>query len=271
MLFPTPAPYDRLHRPSFPLRSLRLIVFIAMMLGIGSAGILQAQERGWGDTWTQTRSDREHERQDALRRVAQAVKAKKSAEAESQLDALVRQSPENVEVRMTRAAVHTVMHRYDAALQDCAQAIALLQKQEPGALGVIYNHRAEIYLVMGKPAEARADLERAVRIDKTNAQFNNDLAWLLATSPDAKVRNGRLALEYAQAANRLSGGKDFQILDTLAAAEAEAGDFERAAKDEQRALGLAKGKKVEGGQKRLSLYEKHQPYREIAHEDVDRK
>jgi tetratricopeptide (TPR) repeat protein len=266
----TPVAFRRLGGLFLPpdfVRAFALPAFIFLQIAFTS---LQAQEQGWGDTWTQTRSDRERERHDALLQIAQAVKAKNYPEAERQLDDFVRRSPQNVDARMTRAAVHALMHRYDAALQDCAEAIALLQKQEPGALGLIYEDRAEIYRAMGKPAESRADLERALRVDKTNTKFNNELAWLLATSPDASVRDGHLAVHYAQAANRLSGGHDPALLDTLAAAEAEAGDFESAAREERKALALAKSKKVKGGEKRLSLYEKHQPYREIANENFGR-
>ena len=247
-------------------RSLRLTTALAVVF-LSGGGVLQAQERGWGDTWTHLRSDRDRQRQDALHQIAREVQEKKYAEAETHLDALVRQAPEKVDVRMMRAAVHAVMHRYDAALQDCAEAITLLQNQEPRALGEIYLHRAEIYNVMGKPGASRADLERAVRTDKSNAQFNNALAWLLATSPDEAVRDSQLALRYAQTANRLSGGHDPTVLDTLAAAEAAAGDFDVAAKHEREALGAAKGNKLHGGDKRLGLYEKHHPYREIASEN----
>ena len=56
----------------------------------------------------------------------------------------------------------------------------------------------------------------------------NDLAWLLATCPDNSVRNGQKAVELAQQAVQLSNGRSPEILDTLAAAYAEAGRFHEA-------------------------------------------
>ena len=48
---------------------------------------------------------------------------------------------------------------------------------------------------------------------------------MLATSPDAKLRNGRRAIELATRACELTKYKAAYILSTLAAAYAETGDF----------------------------------------------
>lgn len=240
----------------------------AALLIFLSVGAAQAQERGWGDTWTKPRSERQLESEKAFGQIAHDLQAKDYAGAERQIDALVKQSPENVGMRVWRARVHAAMKHYPAALQDCAEAITLLQKQEPRALGNIYTVRAAIYNAMGQPAAARAELERAVRTDKGNAQFNNNLAWFLGTSPDATQRNGSLAIRYARTALQLGGAHDPGLVDTLAAAEAEAGDFGQAAQHEREALALAKGNKLRRGDKRLRLYENHQPYREPATNEI---
>ena len=59
----------------------------------------------------------------------------------------------------------------------------------------------------------------------------NNLAWLLATSSDASIRDGNRAIELAKQAVQLSGGKDADYLRTLAAAYAETGRFAEAARD----------------------------------------
>jgi hypothetical protein len=56
----------------------------------------------------------------------------------------------------------------------------------------------------------------------------NNLAWALATCPDASLRNGAKAVRLAREANQLSGGKNPLILRTLAAACAENGQFAEA-------------------------------------------
>ena len=64
-------------------------------------------------------------------------------------------------------------------------------------------------------------------------------AWVLATSPDATIRNGGEALAFAVRAVELSGGKDARMLDTLAAAYAEKGQFADAALTARRAQARA--------------------------------
>jgi Flp pilus assembly protein TadD len=67
----------------------------------------------------------------------------------------------------------------------------------------------------------------------------NNLAWLLATCSKASLRNGGKAVELARQANALTGGENPIILNTLAAAFAEAGRFSEAVETARRALRLA--------------------------------
>jgi Flp pilus assembly protein TadD len=94
----------------------------------------------------------------------------------------------------------------------------------------------------------------------------NNLAWLLATCPDNSLRNGQKAVELAQQAVQLSGGKSPEILDTLAAAYAEAGSFPEAIETARQAsdLSTAQNKKplAEVIQNQLKLFETHSPYHE---------
>lgn len=196
-----------------------------------------------------------------INQIRREVGEKKYNDAERDLAALRKSAPHHAGVPLISAAAHVAMHRYDAALADCNVAIGLLQENAPNAVGDAYEARAEVYLRMGNPGASRADFERAVSSNKKNPEYNNALAWLLATSTDAAVRNGPLAVRYATTANALSGTHDAEMIDTLAAAEAEAGDFDLAAKYERQALTLFKAKETHGAEKRLSLFEKHQPFR----------
>lgn len=223
---------------------------------------LFAQERGWGDTWTQPGSEGERALKERTAQIKREVSEKKYGDAEKDLDALIRHSPENPGLRILAAAAHAAMRRYDAALQDFGEGLRLVKKYAPAAEGEILNGRALIYSMMGNGAASRADFERALRLNRGNAEFNNNFAWLLATSPDASIRDGKLALHYANTAAELGNYRDASTLDTLAAAEAEAGDFAAAAKYERSALSLSKDKKLRGGDKRLQLYESHQPFRQ---------
>jgi Flp pilus assembly protein TadD len=92
----------------------------------------------------------------------------------------------------------------------------------------------------GHDAEAAAQLEQAIRLAPGWADPCNQLAWLLATSPDSSVRNGGEALRLSARAVELSGGRDANALDTQAAAQAAAGRFDEAAATARAAGELAR-------------------------------
>ena len=91
------------------------------------------------------------------------------------------------------------------------------------------------------------------------------MARLLATCPDGKVRNGAEAIKYATKANKLAEWKNPYYLSTLAAAYAEVGKFDDAAKWSRRALEDPEAyspEELEIERQALRLYEARKPYRE---------
>jgi len=107
---------------------------------------------------------------------------------------------------------------------------------------------------------------RVLELEPNYWLAQNALAWLLATCPDASLRNGEEAAELALRAAQLSPGKYPQILDTMAAAYAESGQFEKAVEAAKEALRLLAGQAnpslADGVQTRLKLYEARTPYHE---------
>ena len=100
----------------------------------------------------------------------------------------------------------------------------------------------------------------------TNALALNGAAWFLATCPDAGLRDGPAAVGFAERAVAATGSRDPYILDTLAAAYAEVGQFEKAVALQKEVIsGIREEKKGECAA-RLKLYEAGRPYRE---EDPD--
>jgi serine/threonine-protein kinase len=93
------------------------------------------------------------------------------------------------------------------------------------------------------------------------------LARFLATCPDDKARDGKRAVEYATTACERSGWKNPMYLDTLAAAYAEAGQFEEAVRYQTRALEAPalKDDFRTAAKQRLELYRQKKPYREERH------
>ncbi len=114
----------------------------------------------------------------------------------------------------------------------------------------------------GHYSQAIVDLEESSRLDSTNSVVLNNLAWLLATAPDADARDGKKAVEYATKACELSKWQDAADVDTLAAAYAETGDFDNAVKWETKyldSLSLSASDAADG-QARLALYQAHKAY-----------
>ena len=96
----------------------------------------------------------------------------------------------------------------------------------------------ELYL-RTKYAESLAQLSLALRDEPDRITALNLAASLLATCPDASIRNGAKALSFAEEANQITKEENPVILDTLSAAFAENGSFTQAIEVEQRALALA--------------------------------
>jgi tetratricopeptide (TPR) repeat protein len=115
-----------------------------------------------------------------------------------------------------------------------------------------------------RPAEAIGQYREAVKLSETPVALNQ-LAWLLATCADDRVRNGVEAETFARKACEMTGNKVPTLLDTLAAAQAARGDFAKAAATAESALILAKQGKnaplVEEISARLELYKAKKPYR----------
>ena len=116
-----------------------------------------------------------------------------------------------------------------------------------------------------KSAEALAHWQKAREIDPGSVSAILGAAWLLATAHDASIRNGAEALSLAQSATSLAPADDPDLLDTLAAAYAENGDFAKAVDSGARALELAdaRGNATQAAaiRARLLLYRENHPYR----------
>ena len=112
--------------------------------------------------------------------------------------------------------------------------------------------------------EAVALLERGLQQDSQNLRMMAGLATLLATCPEARHRDGDRAVELAQGLVQRSGGNHIPSLNLLAAAQAEARDFDRAIRTSQQALALATASKqrllIQLTRSRLQLYQVGLPY-----------
>ena len=117
----------------------------------------------------------------------------------------------------------------------------------------------------GQFDEALAQYQTVLKIDPNDVQALNNIAWLRATHPDPKFRDGVQAMILARRAVELTPDNP-EILDTLAAAYAEAGRFPEAVETARKALDLAARQKklelVDALKTELLLYKSGTPFRE---------
>jgi len=95
----------------------------------------------------------------------------------------------------------------------------------------------------GNTKAAMDSLQQALDIEPNQVPIQNNLALLLATTPETALRDGARAVALATKANQLSGGANPSVLSTLAAAYAEEKNFELATATARRALELAVAQK----------------------------
>ena len=110
-------------------------------------------------------------------------------------------------------------------------------------------------------AKAVTSYEQAYQANYRHIGALNNLAWVLATSPDESVRDGKRAVKLAKRAMRMAGPKASFAADTLAAAFAESGDFQSATELQTLVLKNSVYKNQTENQQRLDLYEQGQAYR----------
>lgn len=121
------------------------------------------------------------------------------------------------------------------------EAIPIFRKllQANPRMATAHASLGDALLRRGRAAEALAHWRQALEREPDNLAVLIQTAWLLATNADASLRDGADAVKLAQHAADISGGQDPAILDTLAAAYAEAGRFAEASATARRAQGLA--------------------------------
>jgi tetratricopeptide (TPR) repeat protein len=193
-------------------------------------------------------------------------------QAIGEIEGLLKASPGNVALLNRLGSFYLLAGRPRKAIETATQIIAKDSDNYPAI-----RFRADAYLNIGKHAEAIADFEKALALKKDDETVLNNFAWVLATSPDEKLRDGPRALKLATKAAEATKFETPHVLSTLAAAYAETGDYENAAKWSQKAVELSQ-KDVEAAKdeadrkklqadhdqlkKELDNYHQHKPVRE---------
>lgn len=217
-----------------------LVAVVAVVLGVTT----RARSRVYDSVDTITADivrQQPHHAEAQLTHATHLIRQNRFADAELTLRmALSLPLPTDVDETKSRAAMHmylgvalTSQKKFAEGAAELEQAIAL-----GPTLELAHGLLADAQLTERQPRAAVATLDRAIAANPNSARLLARAAWVLATSSDAAVRNGARAVEYAERAVRIQQGQDVAGLDTLAAAYAEAGQFDKALQTERAAVDL---------------------------------
>ena len=177
----------------------------------------------------------------------------------------------SLRIEPNQASVHSSLGVFFLEMGRVSESLTHLQKAleiEPNFADAHYN-LGNTHLQMGQAKEALSHYKRALEIDPNDTEALNNMAWILATWPDALTRDGAKAVELAERADSLMRGKSPVIGATLAAAYAEAGRFADAVKTAQRALQLAATEgnisRADSIRAQIKLYQSGAAFREHRH------
>jgi tetratricopeptide (TPR) repeat protein len=190
-------------------------------------------------------------------RAAALSKLDRLDEAIIEMEQLAEAIPREPELRMQLALYYLVDQQLEKAVSAYSEVLEI-----DGENVVALRSRGDTYLNFGKHAEAIADFEQALSLQKDDTSLLNNLAWVLATSPDDQLRDGKRAIELAAKACELTEHKQSHILSTLAAAYAESGNFESAIEWSKKSVEMNDPEHCDQLKKELESYSSGKPWRE---------
>ena len=180
-------------------------------------------------------------------------------EAAAQYRKVLEIRPDRYDARCNLAGVLARQGKTDEAIAQYEQAL-----QIDSNLWAVHLNLGDALLKKNKPLQAIAHYQKALQIHPDSVQVQNTLAWILATARDSSQRDGPKALALARQANDSADGQNPVLLQTLAAALAETGQFSNAVETARRALRLAEAQSKHSLagqlQSEIQLYQAGRPF-----------
>jgi len=143
-----------------------------------------------------------------------------------------------LEIRPTQVPALHMLGYILASREQYAEAVGLFAQVvqlQPGYLAARLDLGRAAW-ELGRYPEAVAVYREARRIAPDNVEVGRELAWALSTCPQDDVRDGSQALAVARMLAEQTEYRDARLLDVLAAAQAETGDYPGAASTARRAI-----------------------------------
>jgi spermidine synthase len=186
-------------------------------------------------------------------------------DATTYVEIALQRDPKSAKAFHLLGVIRGLQSRHSDAVEALQKAVDLAPED-----ATIHAELAVRLISVKRGGDATAHLREALRLepqlsaDRGNLLWANNLAWILATDPDPRLRNGAEAVEWATKICELDGYKSLALLDTLAAAFAEAGRFDEAVRVSKRMLEMTANRPqvAKNIAARLQLYQSSRPYHE---------
>ena len=175
-------------------------------------------------------------------------------------------NPTLAQAYLLRGITYGMKDQFDQAISDFTKALYINPRDWQ-----VYSVRGLTYAKKGHADQAISDFTEAIEINPRYASAYSNFSWLMSTCRDQKYRNAPLAVAFAKKAIELEPESQKYFLDTLAAAYAEAGNFQAAITTQQKAISLIQEEVDQGFLREYTLreygqhlesYQAHKPYRE---------
>jgi len=161
--------------------------------------------------------------------------------------------------------------RVQEALVHYREAVEFMRntRYDRNLVSAAHNNIAGLLTQEGRVEEALSHYRQALRLTPNRPAVVNNLVWLLATHQDSRIRDAAEAVRLAEQTCEAAGPQEAStmLLDTLAAAYAEAGRFEDAVHTVREAISRAVAAQspayVRDLEGRLRLYQMGRPYRQV--------
>ena len=211
--------------------------------------------------WSQTIAERPRNARARNNYASSLLMKGRYAEAEPHLRVAVAEKASFAEAEANLGVALSAQGRLDEAAGHLRRAIEIRPDYAPA-----HRNLGETYALQQRLAEAVSHYAKALDQSPDDVNLLNRMSWIHATSSDARARDGARALAFAERAVTLTRRQDPDSLDSLAAALAELGEFDRAVATAREAVGVATARGNQnlsrGLEQRLALYARGQRYRE---------
>ncbi|MBS0263497.1 MAG: hypothetical protein JSS02_16270 [Planctomycetes bacterium] len=193
--------------------------------------------------------------------LSDAVKNKDWALVLNLAEMVLKDSPNDHQALRYRAQANDKLGNRNKHLEDLTRKIEANPADTVALRGRVFE-----YIRLERYSAALQDYEALIAANPNSAYDLNGLAWLLATCPDKSIQNGKRAVELATKACKATNCDDWMCLDTLAAAHARAGDFQKAQYWQNEALKRGKSEsspdkdQIAKAKARLRDYEMNRAY-----------